>query len=262
MDELLEFNFNGNDVRTVWINDKPYFVGKDCAMAIGYSESSFRNALKNHVKSKYKRECQINTPSGKQTMTVISEPGLYQLAGQSKLPNADRFQDWIYEEVLPSIREHGAYLTGATLEKTLTDPDYLVRLAMKLKDEHDSRLLAEKQVDELKPKATYYDKVLSNPSLMNITAIAKDYGYSGRSFNKLLHDLGIQYFQSGTWFLYAKYQNKGWTQSKTIPYKNRKSATGTGSTVQTKWTQRGRLGLYKELKKHGIVPMIEKLLLV
>ena len=116
--------------------------------------------------------------------------------------------------------------------------------------------LAEEKVKDLKPKASYYDKVLSNPSLMNITAIAKDYGYSAISFNKLLHELKIQYCQSGIWYLYSKYQDRGWTQSKTFPYKG---ASGNGSNVQTKWTQKGRLGLYKELKKHGIVPKIEQL---
>lgn len=109
MDKLQNFNFEGNNVRTILINNEPFFVGKDSALAIGYTSISFRNALKAHVKNKYKRECQINTPSGAQTMTVISEPGLYQLAGQSKLPSAEPFQDWIYEEVLPAIRKTGSY---------------------------------------------------------------------------------------------------------------------------------------------------------
>jgi len=259
MNHIKEFNFKGKSLRTIQIADEPFFVGKDSAMAIGYTEVSFRRAIKAHVKDKYKRECQIDTPSGKQMMIVISEPGLYQLASQSKLPNAGPFQDWVYENVLPSIRKNGAYLTDSAIEKTLTDPDYLIRLATQLKSERNGRLIAEKKVDELKPKASYYDQVLSNPSLMNITAIAKDYGYSGRTFNKLLYKLKIQYPQSGTWFLYAKYQDKGWTQSKTVPYTNNKSSTGTGSAVQTKWTQKGRLGIYKELKKYGIVPMIEQL---
>lgn len=109
MHVLQNFDFEGNNVRTILINNEPFFVGKDSALAIGYTSISFRNALKAHVKNKYKRECQINTPSGAQTMTVISEPGLYQLAGQSKLPSAEPFQDWIYEEVLPAIRKTGSY---------------------------------------------------------------------------------------------------------------------------------------------------------
>ena len=188
----------------------------------------------------------------------ISEPQFYKLATKANNSAAEKFQDWVTSDVLPTIRKHGAYLTESAIEKTFTDPDYLIRLATQLKNERNNRLIAEQQVTELKPKATYYDQVLSNPSLMNITAIAKDYGYGAVSFNKLLYKLKIQYPQSVTWFLYAKYQDKGWTQSKTYPYKNSKSATGKGSTIQTKWTQKGRLGLYKELKKHDIVPMIER----
>ncbi|MGO1352708.1 MAG: BRO-N domain-containing protein, partial [Lactococcus lactis] len=111
MNELQNFNFNGNQLRTVLIDNEPFFVGKDAAAAIGYSNT--RKAIRDHVKGKYLREERIVTPSGVQTVTVISEPGLYQLAGESKLPSAEPFQDWVYEEVLPTIRKHGAYMTDA-----------------------------------------------------------------------------------------------------------------------------------------------------
>ncbi|WP_250881757.1 BRO-N domain-containing protein [Levilactobacillus brevis] len=113
MHEMTPFNFEGNQVRTVMIDDEPYFVGKDAALAIGYKNT--RKAIHDHVKPKYQREERIVTPSGIQTMTVISEPGIYQLAGQSKLPSAEPFQDWIYEDVLPSIRKTGTYSTDNTL---------------------------------------------------------------------------------------------------------------------------------------------------
>ena len=190
------------------------------------------------------------------TGDFITEPQFYKLAIKANNATAEKFQDWVTSEVLPTIRKHGAYLTDSAIEQTLTDPDYLIKLATQLKTEREGRLIAEETVKDLKPKASYYDKVLSNPSLMNITAIAKDYGYGAITFNKLLHELKIQYSQSGTWYLYSKYQDRGWTQSKTFPYKG---ASGNGSNIQTKWTQKGRLGLYKELKKHGIVPKIEQL---
>ena len=256
MNNLQEFNFKGNNVRTVQIDNTPYFVGKDSAMAIGYSEFSFRNALKAHVKPKYKKECQINTPSGNQTMIVISEPGMYQLASQSKLPDAEKFQDWVYEEVLPTIRKHGAYLTDSAIEQTLTDPDFLIKLATQLKTEREGRLIAEQQVAEDRPKVTYYDKVLANPSLVTITVIAKDYGMSGREMNAKLHELGIQYKQGKTWLLYSKYQHNGWTQSNTTMVK-RKDGTEK-AVLNTKWTQKGRLGLYEVLKQHDIYPVIER----
>lgn len=113
MHEMTPFNFEGNQVRTVMIDDEPYFVGKDAALAIGYKNT--RKAIHDHVKPKYQREERIVTSSGTQTMTLISEPGIYQLAGQSKLPSAEPFQDWIYEDVLPSIRKTGTYSTDNTL---------------------------------------------------------------------------------------------------------------------------------------------------
>ena len=258
MNNLQEFNFKGNNVRTVQIDSKPYFVGKDVTEILGYTNS--RDAISKHVDEEDKKVLTSqnatleNMPN--RGLISINESGLYSLILSSKLPTAKEFKRWVTSEVLPTIRKHGAYLTDSAIEQTLTDPDYLIKLATQLKTEREGRLIAEKAVKDLKPKASYYDKVLSNPSLMNITAIAKDYGYGAISFNKLLHELKIQYSQSGTWYLYSKYQDKGWTQSKTFPYKG---ASGNGSNVQTKWTQKGRLGLYKELKKHGIVPKIEQL---
>ena len=255
--EVKVFDFKGNKLRTTQINGTPYFLGKDAATILQYSRSD--NAIRNHVGETQKLMHQISASGQKRNMIFINEAGLYKLIFSSKMPQAENFTNWVAEEVLPTIRKHGAYLTDSAIEQTLTDPDYLIKLATQLKTERSGRLLAEEQVNELKPKATYYDQVLANPSLMNVTAIAKDYGYSGRTFNKLLHELKIQYPQSGTWFLYSKYQDKGWTHSKTVPYTNHKSATGTGSAIQTKWTQKGRLGLYKLLKQHEIYPMIEKL---
>jgi len=114
----------------------------------------------------------------------------------------------------------------------------------------------QEQVDIMKPKASYYDKVLANPSLVTITIIAKDYGMSGREMNAKLHELGIQYKQGKTWLLYSKFQHNGWTQSNTTMVK-RKDGTEK-AVLNTKWTQKGRLGLYEVLKKHDIYPMIER----
>lgn len=253
MNELQNFNFEGNEVRTVLINDEPYFVGKDVATAIGYRNT--KDAINKHVKSKYRRESRFATPSGTQTMTVISEPGIYQLAGQSKLPTAEPFQDWIYEEVLPSIRKHGAYMTDEKIEEALLNPDTIINLATQLKEEREGRLIAEQQVKEFQPKVSYYDKVLSNDALTTISLIAKDYGMSGAGMNKLLHKLGVQYRQGGTWLLYAKYQRTGWTHSETKMV-SRKDGTEK-AVLNTKWTQKGRLGLYALLKDNGYLPLIE-----
>jgi Rha family phage regulatory protein len=107
------------------------------------------------------------------------------------------------------------------------------------------------QVHELKPKASYYDLVLQNKSLLTVSKIAKDYGMSAKSLNKKLHDLGVQFKQGDIWLLYSKYQDKGYTQTTTHVIDADKS------TINTKWTQKGRLFLYDLLKGKGILPMIE-----
>lgn len=157
---------------------------------------------------------------------------------------------------MPSIRKHGAYLTDKKLEEVLLNPDTLIKLATELKAEREGRLIAEQRVNELTPKASYYDLVLKNQSLVTITQIAKDYGMSGREMNAKLHDLKVQYKQGSTWLLYSKYQKTGWTHSDTIVVDR---TDGTKKAVmQTKWTQKGRLGLYDLLKNNGVLPLIEQ----
>lgn len=254
MNELQNFNFEGNEVRTVLINDEPYFVGKDIADVLGYSNS--RKALIDHVDEEDKNTVTIRDGNkGNPNQVVINESGMYSLVLSSKLPNAKKFKRWVTNEVLPSIRKHGAYMTEEKIEEALLNPDTIISLATQLKNEREGRLIAEQQVKEFQPKVSYYDKVLSNDALMTISLIAKDYGMSGVSMNKLLHELGVQYRQGGTWLLYAKYQRTGWTHSETkmVPRKD-----GTEKAVlNTKWTQKGRLGLYALLKDNGYLPLIE-----
>lgn len=254
MNELQNFNFEGNEVRTVLINDEPYFVGKDIADVLGYSNS--RKALIDHVDEEDKNTVTIRDGNkGNPNQVVINESGMYSLVLSSKLPNAKKFKRWVTNEVLPSIRKHGAYMTDEKIEEALLNPDTIINLATQLKEEREGRLIAEQQVKEFQPKVSYYDKVLSNDALMTISLIAKDYGMSGAGMNKLLHELGVQYRQGGTWLLYAKYQRTGWTHSETkmVPRKD-----GTEKAVlNTKWTQKGRLGLYELLKTNGYLPLIE-----
>lgn len=256
MNNLQEFNFKGNNVRTILLDGEPRFIGTDITKILGYSNS--RDALKRHVDDEDKSTVVIpDGTSGNPNKTVINESGLYSLILSSKLPASKEFKRWVTSEVLPTIRKHGAYLTDSAIEQTLTDPDYLIKLATQLKTEREARLIAEQQVAEDRPKVTYYDKVLANPSLVTITIIAKDYGMSGREMNAKLHELGIQYKQGKTWLLYSKFQHNGWTQSNTTMVK-RKDGTEK-AVLNTKWTQKGRLGLYEILKQHDIYPVIEHL---
>lgn len=254
MKDLQLFNFNGNQVRTVLIENEPYFVGKDVADILGYERSD--NAIRNRVDTEDKLTHHISASGQRRNMYIINESGLYSLILSSKLPAAKEFKRWVTKEVLPSIRKNGAYLTAEKAEEILLNPDTIINLAQQVKNERQGRLIAEQRVNELTPKATYYDTVLANEALVSITVIAKDYGMSGTKMNMLLHDLKVQYKQGKTWLLYAKYQRNGWTQSETRMVQ-RKDGTEK-AVLNTKWTQKGRLGLYELLKLNGVLPTIEQ----
>ena len=243
MNEIQAFKFETNEVRAVIIESEPWFVGKDVATTLGYKKPE--NAVGTHVDGDDKTTTLIqgNGSNYKSKTTLINESGVYSLIFGSKLESAKRFKKWVTSEVLPAIRKHGAYMTDQKIEEVLTNPDTIIRLATDLKNERQAKFELQQensvllqQNNEMKPKADYTDLVLSNKSLVNITFIAKDYGLSGLAMNKLLHQLGVQYNQSGVWLLYAKHQKKGWTQSETqeVPRKD-----GTKKLVMnTKWTQK------------------------
>lgn len=253
MDEIQAFNFNDSEVRTILIEGTPYFIGKDITEILGYSNAS--KALIDHVDDEDKLNNETLSSVGQRGAWLVNESGLYSLILKSKLPTAKKFKRWVTSEVLPTIRKHGTYMTDERIEEALLDPDTIIKIATQLKEEKTGRLIAEQQVQELTPKATYYDQVLANKSLATVTQISKDYGLSGRAFNSLLHKLGVQFKQGTSWLLYAKYQSKGWTQSNTIMVR---MANGSDKAVfVTKWTQKGRLGLYELLKNNGHLPLIE-----
>ena len=193
----------------------------------------------------------------------IPENMVYRLGFKANNEVAQRFQAVLADEVLPSIRKHGAYMTEETLEKALLNPDGLIKILTALKNEQakTKALRAEtakqKQlIGELKPKADYTDKILASKGTVPITVIAKDYGMSGRAMNKVLADLKIIYQMAGQWLLYSRYQAKGYTHSKSIFFYHADGRPDVKMT--TEWTQKGRLFLYQKLKKHGILPMIEQ----
>lgn len=252
--EIQEFYFDGSAVRTLVSDNEPYFLGRDVAEVLEYANTA--KAIRDHVDDEDKLTERIVLSGQRREAILINESGLYSLILSSKLPTAQKFKHWITSEVLPTIRKHGAYMTPAKIEEVLTDPDTIIQLATQLKQEREGRLIAEQRIGELTPKADYCDRVLADKSLVTITQIAKDYGMSGRALNATLHDFGVIYKQGETWFLYAKYQKTGWTHSETIMV-NKKDGTQKAA-LNTKWTQKGRLGLYELLKAHGILPLIER----
>lgn len=171
MNELRNYVFEGADVRTVAINGEPYFVGKDVAEILGYKRAD--NAIRNHVDEDDKLMHQISASGQNRNMAIINESGLYSLILSSKLPSAKKFKHWVTSLVLPDIRKHGAYMTDEKLEEALLNPDTLIKLATELKKERNGRLLAEQQVNEMRPKALFADAVSTSETPILIGELAK-----------------------------------------------------------------------------------------
>ncbi|WP_353418291.1 phage antirepressor KilAC domain-containing protein [Staphylococcus delphini] len=262
MEELQIFNFEELPVRTLTVDEEPYFVGKDVAEILGYARTD--NAIRNHVDNEDKLTHQLSASGQNRNMVIINESGLYSLifdaAKQSKNKNirkiAKNFKRWVTSEVLPSIRKHGIYATDSVIEQTLQNPDYIINVLTEYKKEKETRMLLQQQIGELKPKADYYDQILKNKKLITISAIAKDYGMSAQAMNKILHELKVQFKQSGQWLLYARYHDKGYTHSEPQEYVKKDGSKS--FRLHTKWTQKGRIFLYNLLKDNNILPMIEK----
>ena len=244
-------------VRTTTIGGQPYFVGKDVAGILGYSNS--RKALIDHVDEEDKEVTKCDTLGGKQDLIIINESGLYSLILSSKMPNAKKFKRWVTSEVLPAIRKHGLYAT----DELIANPDLAIAAFTALKEEREKNRLLEQttavqkqQIAEMKPKASYYDVVLNCKDLISTSTVAKDYGKSAIWMNRYLHEKGVQFKQGEIWLLYQKYAEKGYTSTKTHSY------SANDGTIHTKphtyWTQKGRLFVYELLKADGILPTMEQ----
>lgn len=151
------------------------------------------------------------------------------------------------------------HIKNQTLKLPTTYKEALLELVAKEEENERLRLeteISRQRISEMKPKVSYYDNILQNKSLVTIGQIAKDYGMSAQALNKLLHDLKVQYKQSGQWLLYSKHHSKGLTHSDTTEIEHKDGSTSV--RMHTKWTQNGRLFLYELLKQNNILPMIEQ----
>lgn len=258
MSELQIFNnAEFGSIRTLVINDEPYFVGEDVAEILRYTNP--QKAIRDHIDEEDKTLNESFTVNGTKGI-LINEYGLYSLILSSKMLNAKKFKRWVTSEVLPTIRKQGVY----AVDELLNDPDILIAALTKLKAESEktNALIAtvavqNQQIVEMKPKASYYDVVLNCKDLVAISVIAKDYGWSANRMNKYLHDKDIQYKQGNKiWLLYQKYTEMGYTSTKTHSYPG---SDGTMHTkVHTYWTQQGRLFIYGLLKADGILPTMDQ----
>lgn len=247
MDKLQTFNFEDLPVRTLTVNEEPYFVGKDVANILGYKNGS--RDINAHVDAEDKLTYQISTSGQRRNQTIINESGLYSLIFSSKLESAKRFKRWVTSEVLPSIRKHGIYATDNVIEQTLRDPDYIINVLTEYKKEKDNNLILRQQIGELKPKADYVDEILKSQGTMTITQIAADYGLSAQKLNKLLHQARLQRRVGKQWVLYTEHMNKGYTKSHTIEIVRSDGRPDT--QPQTRWTQKGRLKIHEIMTDFG-----------
>lgn len=239
------------EIRTMVINGEAWFVGKDIAENLGYKDTS--SALKRHVDEEDKLSGCFTDSGQSREMYIINESGIYSLILSSKLSKAKRFKRWLTGEVLPSIRKHGMYVA----DELLANPDLFISVLEELKRERKEKLILKQQNLEMKPKASYYDIVLSCKDAVAISVIAKDYGWSAKKMNNKLHELGVQFKQGNIWLLYQNYAKEGYTSTKTYPFNKENGELGT--KIHTYWTQKGRLFIYNLLKSQGFMPLIEKM---
>lgn len=249
--EAQVFNFNNDEVQVV-INDnsEPMFVAKDVCDALGL-ENVTKSLLA--LDEDEKLPLPIVRAGQLRTVNTITESGLYSLVLRSNKPQAKVFKKWITSEVLPSIRRHGMYVNKQTVEEMLENPDVLIQTLQTLKKEREEkeRLLIQNELqnNQLKisaPKVEYFDEVLQSNSTYTTNQIAKEMGMSAIGLNNELNALGIQYKQSGTWLLYHKYQNKGYTKTKTHTFTDNHGNTQTA--MSTVWTEKGRLFIHDNIR--------------
>lgn len=220
MNEMKIFNSEEfGKVRTVVIDNEPWFVGKDVCEAFG--DTNYRRSISN-IDDSDKGVSQMDTPGGKQNMIIINESGLYALLFQmqpqkakgvsqndalinDRVEKLHRFKHWVTSEVIPTIRKHGMYATDNVIDKILNNPDFGIELLTKLKEEREARVEAEKK----------------NAILMHVnktytmTEIAKELGLkSAIELNKILAEKKIQYKVNGTWVMYSQYSNLGYEEIK------------------------------------------------
>ena len=168
MNDLQIFkNKEFGEIRTVTIDNEPWFVGKDVAAALGYSNP--QKAVRDHVSEEDRGVNEMDTPSGKQSLVIINESGLYSLILSSKLESAKKFKHWVTSEVLPSIRKHGMY----AVDDLLNNPDMAIKAFTALKEEREKNKLLQEDVKRMKPKEIFADAVSTSHTSILIGDLAK-----------------------------------------------------------------------------------------
>lgn len=227
--------------------DNPLFLAKDVADWIEHTNIT---DMMGNVDDEDKLTSTIPNSGQKRKMWFLTEDGLYEVLMQSRKPIAKKFKKEV-KKILKEIRKNGMYAT----DELLDNPDLLIEVATKLKEERTLRLVAEQRVAEYEPKISYLDSILESADTVTITQIAADYGLSAVAMNKRLNELKIQHKVGGQWILYTRHQREGYTKSHTtrVPKADGKEKV----VMNTKWTQKGRLFIYESLKEINVYPLMD-----
>lgn len=268
MNELKIFNNPSfGEVRVVMENDEPRFCLADVCKVLELTPSKVAQRLESTVLSKYPAD----TGFGVKEVNFINEDGLYDVILDSRKPEAKVFRKWVTSEVLPSIRKDGGYMiAGAdeSEEELMARALVVAQNAIKRKQERIKELESQHQEDaeqiheltnavaEMAEKVSYVERILQSKSTATVTQIAQDYGMSAKKFNKILAEHRIQRKVGGQWVLYSNYLSEGYVHSR--PTEIEKHDGTTKVVYNTEWTTKGRLFLYEELKRKGILPLIEQ----
>lgn len=248
--QTIPFQFNGNNLNVIQINDEPWFIAKEISTILEYRNASDATRMLDDDEKLIRTIC---VSGQNRAVNLINESGLYSLVLRSKKKEAKEFKRWVTHEVLPSIRKHGAYLTPEKTEELLADPDLIIQLASQLKAERQAKdkllgeidqrnEIIEVQEQQLKiqtPAVKYYTEVLKSSSLISSNVIAKELGMSAVTLHKILHeDYRMIYRQGGTWMLYSKYQGMGLARTRTFTYTDSRGELHT--KISLAWTETGR----------------------
>ena len=249
MQEMQVFrNSQFGNLEILTIEGKQWFPAINVAETLGYTNP--RKAIRDHAKERgVTIRSVIDSLGRNQNKKFIDEGNLYRLISRSKLPQAEQFEEWVFDDVLPAIRKHGIYATDNVIEQTLKDPDYIITVLTEYKKEKEENLLLQQEIGELKPKADYVDEILKSTGTLATTQIAADYGISAQKLNKLLHEARLQRKVNKQWVLYSEHMGKSYTESDTIAIVR---SDGREDTVlQTRWTQKGRLKIHEIMTEFG-----------
>ena len=232
-------------IRTTIINDEPYFVGKDAAISLGYSNP--RKAIIDHVDEEDKGVTKCDTLGGSQDFTVINESGLYSLILSSKLPKAKAFKRWVTHEVIPSIRKTGAYMTDSLLDRVKNDPEIIYSLAEELLNARNKVKGLETELSVAKPKAEFYDTFVNPNDCTGLRVTAKELNVPERKFINFLIDEKFLYRSPAQQLLpYKKPSNEGL-------FIVRDYYAPTYSRVQTLLTPKGKEVVRRRLIERGLI---------